>query len=148
MGWTVCYEWQTVHLEAWVDKKYLDRSYRCKNVTGVHCHSRRFVGWTDSVGRIVAWSVYRWTDRLGTFISKPEIWLPCKIHLCKLSNALFHLSTAKIVLPQQTLLLYPIRVLICTSSMQFKFGALLLPAFWRNLLSKHDGNSVCSQCCK
>jgi hypothetical protein len=55
-----------VYLTAWVDKKYLDGSYRCKNVTGAHCHSRRFVGWTDSVGRIVAWSVCRWTDRLGT----------------------------------------------------------------------------------
>jgi hypothetical protein len=47
-------------------QKYLDGSYRCKNVTGAHCHSRRFVGWMDSVGRIVEWSVCLWTDRLGT----------------------------------------------------------------------------------
>jgi hypothetical protein len=67
-GWTACCVWQTVHLEAGVDEKYLDGSYRCKkkNVAGANCHSRRFVGWTDSVGRIAAWSVCRWTDRLGT----------------------------------------------------------------------------------
>ncbi len=28
-----------------------------RNVTVVKCHSRRFIGWTDSVGRDVAWSV-------------------------------------------------------------------------------------------
>jgi hypothetical protein len=56
----------TVHLKAGVDEKYLDESYRCKNVTGANSHSRRFIGWMDSVGQIVAWSVYRWTDCLGT----------------------------------------------------------------------------------
>ncbi len=44
------------------------------NVTGAHCHSRRFIGWTDSVGRIVAWSVCRWTDRLGTDTLYPLKW--------------------------------------------------------------------------
>ncbi len=29
------------------------------------CH-RRFVGWTLSLGRNVAWSVCGWTDRQGT----------------------------------------------------------------------------------
>jgi hypothetical protein len=57
---------KTVHLEAGVDKKYLDRSYSCKNVTGTNWHSRGFVGWTDSVGRIAVWSVCLWTDRQGT----------------------------------------------------------------------------------
>jgi hypothetical protein len=47
-------------------QKYLDGSYGCKNVTGANCHSRQFIGWTDSVGQIVAWSVCWWTDRLGT----------------------------------------------------------------------------------
>ncbi len=30
-----------VHLDPTVDGKYLDGSYRCKNVTGMNCHSRR-----------------------------------------------------------------------------------------------------------
>ncbi len=40
-----------------------------RNVTVVNCHSGRFVGWTLSLGRNVAWSVCRWTDRLGTMSS-------------------------------------------------------------------------------
>jgi hypothetical protein len=39
---------------------------RCQNITGANCHSRRFVGWMDNVGRIVAWMVCGWTDRQGT----------------------------------------------------------------------------------
>ncbi len=62
----------TVHLEAGVDEKYLDRLYTvqvcCKNVTGANFHSTRFVGWTDSVGRIVTWLVCRCTDHQGTFV--------------------------------------------------------------------------------
>jgi hypothetical protein len=38
-----------------------------RNVTVVKCHSRRFVGWTDSVGQHVAWLVCGWTDRQCTF---------------------------------------------------------------------------------
>ncbi len=38
-----------------VDKKYMGGSYRCKNVAGANCNSRRFIGWMDSVGQIVAW---------------------------------------------------------------------------------------------
>ncbi len=68
-GWTLCHKWQTVHLEGGVDKKYLDGSYRWRNVTVVNCHSRRFVGWTLSLGRNVAWSVCGWTDRQGTAFS-------------------------------------------------------------------------------
>ncbi len=37
-----------------------------RNVTVVKCHSRRFVGWTNSVGRNVTWSVCGWTDRQCT----------------------------------------------------------------------------------
>jgi hypothetical protein len=37
-----------------------------RNVTVVKCHSRWFVGWTDSVGRNVMWSVCGWTDRQCT----------------------------------------------------------------------------------
>ncbi len=33
-GWTSCHLRQNAHLEAGVDKKYLNGSYRCKNVTG------------------------------------------------------------------------------------------------------------------
>ncbi len=33
-----------------MNEKYLDGSYRCQNVTGANCRSRRLVGWTDSVG--------------------------------------------------------------------------------------------------
>ncbi len=47
-------------------QKYLDGSYRCQNVTVENCHSRRFVGWTYSLGQIVTWSVCGWTDRQGT----------------------------------------------------------------------------------
>ncbi len=39
-----------------------------RNVTVVNCHSRRFVSWTLCLGRIVAWSVYGWTDGQGTII--------------------------------------------------------------------------------
>jgi hypothetical protein len=39
-----------------------------RNVTVIKCHSRRFVGWTDSVGRNVTWSVCGWTDRQCTFM--------------------------------------------------------------------------------
>ncbi len=67
-GWTSCHMWQTIHLEARVDEKYLDGSYRCKNVTGANFQSRWFVGWTDSVGRIVTWSVCGRTDRQGTIL--------------------------------------------------------------------------------
>ncbi len=65
-GWTLCHKWQTVHLEAGVDEKYVDGSYRWTNVTVVNCHSRRFVGWMLSVGRNVAWSVCGWMDHQGT----------------------------------------------------------------------------------
>jgi hypothetical protein len=65
-GWTLCHKWQTVHLEAGVDEKHVDGSYRWTNVTVVNCHSRRFVGWTLNLGRNVAWSVCGWTDRQGT----------------------------------------------------------------------------------
>jgi hypothetical protein len=65
-GWTLCHKWQTVHLEAGVDEKYMDGSYRWTNVTVVNCHSRRFVGWTLSLGWNVAWSVCGWTDHQGT----------------------------------------------------------------------------------
>jgi hypothetical protein len=65
-GCTLCHMWRTVHLEVGVDEKYLDGSDRWQNVTGVNCHSRLFVGWTDSVGQIVTRSVRRWTDRQGT----------------------------------------------------------------------------------
>ncbi len=65
-GCMLCHMWQTVHLEAGEDEKYLDGSDRWKNVTVVNCHSRRFVGWTDSVGWIVAWLVCGWMDRQGT----------------------------------------------------------------------------------
>ncbi len=58
--------WQTVHLQPGVDKKYLDKSYRCKNVKGVNCHCRWFVGWMDSVGQNVGWSVCGWTHRQCT----------------------------------------------------------------------------------
>ncbi len=37
-----------------------------RNVTVVKCHSRRFVRWTNSVGRNVTWSVCGWTDRQCT----------------------------------------------------------------------------------
>ncbi len=37
-----------------------------RNVTVVKWHSRWFVGWTDSVGWNVAWSVCGWTDRQCT----------------------------------------------------------------------------------
>ncbi len=37
-----------------------------RNVTVVKCHSRRFVGWTNSVGRNVTRSVCGWTDRQCT----------------------------------------------------------------------------------
>ncbi len=33
------------------------------------CHNRRFVGWTDSVGKNVAWSVHGEKDRHGTVYS-------------------------------------------------------------------------------
>jgi hypothetical protein len=63
-GWTLCYMWQSIHLQPRVDEKYLDRSYSCKNVTGANCHSRQFIGWTDGVGQNVAgWSVCGWTHR-------------------------------------------------------------------------------------
>ncbi len=65
-GWTLCHKWQTVHLEGGVDEKYVEGSYRWTIVTIVNCHSRRFVGWTLSLGRNVAWSVCGWTDRQGT----------------------------------------------------------------------------------
>ncbi len=64
--WLLCHKWQTVHLEGGVDKNYIDGSYRWTNVTVVNCHSRRFVGWTLSLGQNVAWSVCGWTDRQGT----------------------------------------------------------------------------------
>jgi hypothetical protein len=51
---------------AGVDKKYLDGSYKYQNVTGANCHSRWFIGRTDSLGRIVAWLVFRWTYCQGT----------------------------------------------------------------------------------
>ncbi len=38
-------------------------------VTVVKCHSRRFVGWTLSLGQNVAWSVCGWTDHQGTQLS-------------------------------------------------------------------------------
>ncbi len=66
-GWALCHKWQTVQLEAGVDKKYVDGSYRWTNVTVVNCHSRQFVGWTLSLGQIVTWSVCGWTDRQGTY---------------------------------------------------------------------------------
>ncbi len=44
----------------------MDGSYRWTNATVVNCHSRRFVGWTLSLGRNVEWSVCGWTDRQGT----------------------------------------------------------------------------------
>ncbi len=53
-------------LEARVDKKYVDGSYRWMNVTVAKCHSRLFVGRMISVGQIVAWSVCGWTDRQDT----------------------------------------------------------------------------------
>jgi hypothetical protein len=62
----LCHKGQTIHLEARVDEKFVDGSYRWKNVTVVNCHSRRFVRWKDSVGRIFAWWVCGWTDRQGT----------------------------------------------------------------------------------
>ncbi len=37
-----------------------------QNVTVVKCHSRRFVGWTLSLGQNVAWWVHGWTDRQCT----------------------------------------------------------------------------------
>ncbi len=72
-GWTLYHKWQTVHLEGGVDKKYMDGLCRWTNVTVVNCHSRRFVGWTLSLGRNVAWSVCGWMDRQGTKISKRGI---------------------------------------------------------------------------
>jgi hypothetical protein len=38
-------------------------------VTVVKCHSRRFVGWTKSVGLNVTWSVFEWTDRQCTLLA-------------------------------------------------------------------------------
>jgi hypothetical protein len=61
-GWMLCHKWQTVHLEGGVDEKYVDGSYRWTIVTIVNCHSKRFVGWTLSLGRNFAWSVCGWTD--------------------------------------------------------------------------------------
>ncbi len=49
-----------------------------RNVTVVKCHSRRFVGWTNSVGRNVTWTVCGWTDRQCTALS--NIW-------CRLPNS-------------------------------------------------------------
>ncbi len=60
------------HFFSGVDEKYLDG---LKNVTVVYCH-RRFVGWTDSVGRIVTWSVCGWMDRQGNVPSPPFLPLP------------------------------------------------------------------------
>ncbi len=53
-------------LKPGLDEKYVDGSYRWTNVTVANCHSRRFVGWTLSLGRNVTWSVCGWTDRQGT----------------------------------------------------------------------------------
>ncbi len=50
------------HNLGWTNNQFTLR----RNVTGANCHSRRFVGWTDSVGRNVVWSVRGWTDRQGT----------------------------------------------------------------------------------
>ncbi len=43
---------------------------KCYNITGANCHSRGFVGWMDSLGRIVAWSVCGWTDRQGSVTAR------------------------------------------------------------------------------
>ncbi len=47
-----------------------------RNVKVVKCHSRWFVGWTNSVGRNVTWSVCGWTDRQYTVlcIVVSELW--------------------------------------------------------------------------
>jgi hypothetical protein len=63
-----------------------------RNVTVVNCHSRRFVGWTDSVGRNVTWSVCGWTDRqgTGTLLYRPYInYCACK---CTVNSSLVYFS--------------------------------------------------------
>ncbi len=70
-GWTSCHMGQTVHLKAG-DEKYLDVSYRCKNVTVANL-SQQTVRWsTDSMGQIFPWSICWWTDRQGTTLSGVE----------------------------------------------------------------------------
>jgi hypothetical protein len=49
------------HILGWTDNASTLR----RNVTLVNCHSRRFVGWTLRLGRNVAWSVRRCTNRLS-----------------------------------------------------------------------------------
>jgi hypothetical protein len=72
-GWTSYYMWQSVHLKARVDEKYLNGLYRCKNVTGRIVTIEKFTWWTDSVDRIVAWSVRGWTDCQGTVVYRSKI---------------------------------------------------------------------------
>jgi hypothetical protein len=67
-----------------------------RNVTVVNCHSRRFVGWTLRLGRNVAWSVCRWTDRLGTdvnmYIGRKEThmaYVPLRLHINKAFSGYF-----------------------------------------------------------
>ncbi len=43
------------------------------NVTVVKCHSRRFVGWTPSLGQNVAWSVRGWKDRQCTKVCRSTV---------------------------------------------------------------------------
>ncbi len=53
------------HNLGWMDNPSTLR----RNVTVVKCRSRRFVWWTLSLGRNVAWSVRGWTDRQCTHLT-------------------------------------------------------------------------------
>ncbi len=63
-GWTSCYMWQSVHLKARVDEKYLNGMYRCKNVTGANCHNRQ-VHWVDGQCGSHCSVVGSWVDGLS-----------------------------------------------------------------------------------
>jgi hypothetical protein len=90
-GLMVCYIWKTVHLQPLVDKKYLDGSYRCKNVTGANYHSRGFVGWTDSVGQ-------NWMDSLCLLVLQFSIIFKGKLslHLIFIFGPLIYINQQKI----------------------------------------------------
>ncbi len=55
-----------------MDEKYLDGSYMCKNITGVNCYSRQFIGWMDSVGRSVVGLWVHGSSRHKNFASRSD----------------------------------------------------------------------------